>query len=99
MIFKFKVEQKYIDNGIPEESNNCPIALSVNEQLKIDNTRIGSIEEDMMYFTTNDGTEYKALLPNIACEFYTKFDAGDQVEPIEFEVDADVIGPDSYLGD
>ncbi len=63
-------------------------------------------EEGIVLFETIDGTQYKAVLPVNAVEFYKAFDDGKPVQPIEFEIDADVIGPEptddfneGYLGD
>lgn len=109
MKFKVKVTQNHIDNGEKEEMHSCAIALAFIDIPNVDHipysTPTVGEEEGIVEFETTDGTQYKALLPKNAVEFYKAFDKGEQVQPIEFEIDADVIGPEPtdddsvYLGD
>lgn len=97
MKFKFSVERTHINRGYKSLSDSCPIALCIQESIDVNKVNVGCTEEDHVYFTMNEGTEYKALLPIIACEFIEQFDDSkrdsDDLEPFEFEIDAEVIGP------
>ena len=77
-----KVTQKHIDDGIAESDTHCPIALAVGELLGISQDHI---EVDSDQITIDDISGYD--LPDLAREFVRAFDAGDPVEPIEFETD------------
>lgn len=94
MIFNLKVIQEDIDLGIREEADLCALARTFKRELKTDEVKIGENEGEVQ-FTTNDGTEYKAVLPLNAVEFYHNFDDCEVVvTPFEFSIDADVVGPE-----
>lgn len=109
MKFNIKVTQDHIDNGEKENGYTCAISLAFISMPNIVHipysTPVVGEEEGIACFETTDGTEYRAVLPINATEFYQAFDEGNLVHPIEFEIDADVVGPEPtddnsvYLGD
>lgn len=108
MKFNIKVTQDHINKGERENGYECAISLAFIDMPNVVHvpysTPVVGEEEGIAKFETTDGTEYKAILPKNVVEFIQAFDKNKEVEPIEFEIDADVIGPqpwdqEEYLGD
>ncbi len=87
MKFMIKVTQDYIDNGIKEDGDWCPVALAIKELPLID----GDVSVDGDSILLPDG---EALdLPASVSDFVHAFDAGALVKPFSFEVDI----PEDYI--
>lgn len=87
MILNLKVEQKYIDKGVPKTCYSCPIALTFKDQyLKY---RFVQVDLHQISIAENETSEreYEAKLPNDAVQFIKKFDAREFVEPFEFSLE------------
>lgn len=81
---KVQVTQSHIDKGVQASCYNCPISQSLLENNKELNEVIvkqGSVE---MYWK-NDGYSFYHL-PESAMNFIRDFDAGEKVNPFEFEL-------------
>ena len=72
-----KVTAEHIKNGQPRNNCACPIALAVDEQMKVK-----SVVTTYAIFISN--TRY--VLPDAAKAFISAFDSLEQVEPFEFEL-------------
>jgi len=80
---KINVEQRHIDNGVPHDGCNCPVALALKDYYNMyDGITVGhaaySIYKDQMYW-----------FPREVTRFILDFDGGLTVNPISFEIDPD----------
>lgn len=81
---KIKVEQRHIDNGIPRSAYNCPVALTIREDLSADKVQVTAV-----FVTARNRNDIEFGwydLPKDMVSFITNFDSGVQVNPAEFEV-------------
>jgi len=80
-----KVTQENIDAGYRDSCSSCPVALALHRVFNKDT----AFEQ---WETIRVGSDYARIgdcvyiLPKIAEEFITAFDARLPVEPIEFEI-------------
>ena len=84
-----KVTQKHIDEGKPEDSCHCPVALAINDFFRpdIDGYLHAEVFGDRVDIITT-GVERTYRLPDIAEEFVSDFDDPDiGVGPFEFQLD------------
>jgi hypothetical protein len=76
---KIEVTREDIDNGLPGEPRDCPVAFAIRRATK-----------NRLVFVSNykahigDGIAY---LPDAATEFIQSFDLDEPVEPFAFELD------------
>lgn len=78
MNMKISVTQDHISRGKKDDCFQCPVALALRE-------RIGISAVYGAYFRKSwDGSAIG--LPKTATNFIYDFDAGEPVEPIEFEI-------------
>ena len=73
-----KVEQKHIENGVPQCDWQCPVAQAIFEPDKFWNVSVGS-EEIIL-----NETSYAA--PELVKNFVLNFDSGLPVAPFEFVI-------------
>lgn len=76
---KIIVKQKYILNGCPNNSFQCPIALAYYDQYKID---FNEIQIGFSGIYVNRRLKYK--FPRKASRFVKDFDHGKKVKPFSF---------------
>ena len=88
---KIKVTQEDIDNGHRDTLENCPIALAVVRELKLDTK--GKKDIVAVYGEGNGvhiwrgQQEYSYKLPKNIEAVIKSFDGGDKIEPFEFEME------------
>lgn len=80
MRMKVKVLQHHIEQGVPDRSAHCAIALALREQLPESDVYV---RKDRVFIGNRTWwfTDYTPV------EFIQCFDAGLRVEPIEFELE------------
>jgi hypothetical protein len=77
-----KVTQQDIYEGTPTDPRTCPLARAIGRETG----KTVSVFNGSAWFGTDENRPYQEL-PKEACEFYGKFDAGEIVEPFEFELE------------
>ena len=91
---KVKVTQEDIDKGIPEDCNNCAVALALKRKYKTDNVFV-SIPDDYVLLTVNgEELNIRYKYENDILDFIDVFDKQykhenpeeHKPEPFEFEV-------------
>ena len=76
---RIKVTQDHIRRGLKSNRYSCPIALALNE------AGVVGASVDNYAVVTSDGSFH--ALPTVAAKFIFAFDAGKQVEPLEFDIE------------
>lgn len=90
---RIKVEQRHIDNGKPCRASFCPLALAISEAFGGDRIAVSFGRVDWVYDEIKDGAivatrvSKSVRLPDVARIWYQDFDIGDEVRPIEFDLD------------
>ena len=78
--FRVSVTHEHIEKGLLKSCTLCPIALA----LRALGDQYSYVVGDRYLYNIHQ--EIVALLPEEARAFIVRFDAGDYVEPFEFEV-------------
>lgn len=86
-----KVTQDHIDRGYPEDSEACPVAMAIQEQLVWSYISVmpGAEVEGQSEDNMNQITNYTGDLPDIAADFIRTFDEHGRhsVKPFEFDME------------
>ena len=77
------VKQEHIEAGIRNSPNSCPIARAVRECLGIDG---GVVVSEYAIHISNEKTTKRYDVPAVVRSFIKRFDVGEYVEPLEFEL-------------
>lgn len=86
---KVSVTKDDIKNGKPRNEECCPIALALCRAF--DYMLPGAIAVQSSFVSlsvTGEESDRSTQLPKEAIDFISSFDAGDEVLPIEFEIDS-----------
>jgi hypothetical protein len=88
-----RVTQEDINNGRPDDSFNCPVALAIQRELRTNSidvvchfgyTKIPLVFKPLnTYYVIQTGS----LLPRSANRFIKKFDAHKEVKPFNFYIE------------
>jgi hypothetical protein len=78
---RIEVTQPDIAHGVRDICDRCPVALALSRV--IPGRGPATVDTDSFYF---DWGSEVYMLPREAQEFIKKFDGGDPVEPISFDV-------------
>ena len=84
---KVKVTEEHIDEGVKGCPRNCPVALAFWDAGAVD-VRIGAGRADWR-MSNDDLRAVSAKLPERVQEFVGQFDHGEEVEPLEFEIEGE----------
>lgn len=86
-----RVTAEHIEEGIPQDCEDCPIALAIVEQWDgpINHHDIAVDNREVLVIQRHRGGQrsFTAQLPPEAMRFVQSFDDGYQVEPFEFTVE------------
>jgi|GEM_PF-2774964 len=86
MIVNVKVTQALIDTGKRHNSDSCPIANAVRGQCGVQAIRVD--EFSISFLVGNEIRDFRhCVLPHSAVTFVAAFDAGEPVQPFEFELE------------
>ena len=80
-----QVEQRHIADGVPSESDACPVALALLDG-GVTDALVGYAE-----ISFRDGEQWYLCnrVPSEISEFIELFDSGETVTPMEIEIEAD----------
>ena len=84
---EIKVEQHHIDRGKPG-CYACPIALALTESFE---DKLFAVHRYNVTVATRFASDQfkTVMLPKVAADFISVFDAGEPVEPFSFEFEVD----------
>lgn len=92
MKLTIEVKQSHIDNGLPRDTINCPIALALRgnmgfrDRFRVFNVGLFSIYSGSPSTIEGSGTVI-AQLPKSAQKFIGNFDHGLAVKPFSFQIE------------
>lgn len=91
---KIRVEERHIAAGARCSSTRCPIALALAEQLNLAWTPCVTQSTAAAFEVGTDTQHLASLLPPEATDFIRRFDRGERVGPVEFELDVVYLRPE-----
>ena len=77
------VTQNLINLGIRGDGANCPVALAIKNAIGTDHVEVSDENTEFFEF----GTYQEIDLPDAVCEWIARFDCGEPVEPMQFELE------------
>ena len=84
---KVKVTEDHIHEGVKGSKRNCPVALAIWDAGMVD-VMVGAGMAD--WYDAAPGKGFvSAALPESVQEFVGDFDHGEEVEPLEFEIEGE----------
>ena len=79
-----RVEQRHIDEGVPNEPGMCPVALAIKGQPGCRRVLVGHCGGHVYFENFRPPASFH--LPKKVSKFILDFDEGEDVEPFEFKM-------------